>query len=83
MTRKEYLESILTVKQIEQINYAIKHKKPILITGSNGPTGKSTLATYLRQFGADVHEPHDMLTISLDKPLGDRRINNVLDTIED
>jgi hypothetical protein len=83
MTRREYVNSILTELQVIDIDYAISHKQSILIKGDCGSAnGKTTLANFLRKCGADVYEPDDMLVINMDKPL-ENIVQNVLDSIED
>ncbi|PRS08085.1 hypothetical protein C6W27_23025 [Bacillus paralicheniformis] len=45
------LPDYLTEKQKEEIIHAINTNKPILISGNQGPTGKTTLKNYLVEHG--------------------------------
>ena len=81
MTRKEYLESILTKQQIDDIQRAVNTNKPILIVGEQG-TGKTTLLRYLEAFSNHVYEPENMLEVVLDKPLT-AMDSKVLENLED
>jgi len=84
MRRKEYLESMLTKEQISILNQAVRHKRPILITSEcDTANGKSTLVKYLRESGAEVYEPHEMVIVNLDKKLENMVNYNILDTIVD
>jgi len=81
MTRDEYLNSILTKKQIGSIKWAIKHKQPILVDYTDSH-GKTTLCNYLRKLGAIVYEPHEMHVVEIHKDVQEL-IPNVLDMLED
>ncbi len=85
MTRKEYLESILTQNQIRDVEEAIKHGKLIMISGQHIATGKSTLLKYLESVGARAFEEYelkeDMFEIKLDKPL-EKMDFGILDKLE-
>ncbi len=81
MKRIEYLESILTKQQIEDIQRAINTDKPILIVGEQG-TGKTTLLRYLKAFSSHVYEQENMLEVVLDKPLT-AMDTKVLENLED
>lgn len=81
MTRKEYLESILTKQQIDDIQRAVNTNKPILIVGEQG-TGKTTLLRYLEAFSNHVYEPENMLEVVLDKPLK-AMDSKILENLED
>jgi uncharacterized protein YvpB len=81
MTREEFLNSILTKKQIADIKCAIKQKQPILIAHTNSH-GKTALREYLRKLGAIVYEPHEMHVVEIHKDVQEF-IPNVLDTLED
>ncbi len=55
---RNYLQSLLGERQTDAVVYAVAHRIPILVTGDETrPTGKSTLAEYLRAHGAAVSEP--------------------------
>ena len=81
MTREEFLNSILTKKQIADIKLARKHKQPILVDYTDCH-GKITLRNYLRKLGAIVYEPHEMHVVEIHKDVQEF-IPNVLDTLED
>ncbi|EGP7381726.1 hypothetical protein I0L81_001348 [Listeria monocytogenes] len=63
------LPDYLTPKQHNEINQAIKKKTPILITGKQGPTGKTALKNLLKKEGVVVFEQHDCLIIELNEIL--------------
>ena len=66
----EGLPSFLTDDQKEQIEYAIKENKPILVTGPQGPTGKTTLIRFLKESGITAYEEWECEFINLNVPLG-------------
>lgn len=55
----------LSQSQITHIKKAIHQKKPILVTGKSGPTGKTTLTKWLRDNGIEAYEKHEMEEIEL------------------
>ncbi|EAD4838441.1 hypothetical protein WN83_14270 [Listeria monocytogenes] len=63
------LPNYLTPKQHDDINQAIKKKTPILVTGKQGPTGKTTLTNLLKKEGAVVFEYHEFFIIELNEML--------------
>lgn len=69
MDFNNYLESLLGKGKANKIKAAIKAGTPILITGPQIPTGKSTLCEVLRKTGATVFEQHEMYEVTLNRPL--------------
>lgn len=59
------LPDFLTLKQKKQILKACKQGTPIIVTGLNGPTGKTTLIKCLRDQGFQAFETWECLTITL------------------
>ncbi|GAB2553469.1 hypothetical protein [Gracilibacillus alcaliphilus] len=64
----DYLQSILSDGEIENLKIAIEIGMPILVQGPQGPTGKSTFVKYLRERGVNASEKHEFMTFTLDKP---------------
>lgn len=67
----EGLPAFLNKDQKEQIESAIKENKPILVTGPQGPTGKTTLVRFLKENGIAAYEEWECEFINLIVPLGD------------
>lgn len=63
------LPDYLTKKQKEDINRAIKEKIPIIISGKQGPTGKTTLANILKEQGIIAYELWECQEIELNEKL--------------
>lgn len=63
------LPNYLTKEQLNAIKSAMKRKAPILVTGEQGPTGKTTLTDLLKDRGAIAFEPHECLIIDLNERL--------------
>ncbi len=63
------LPSFLSDDQKDQINSAVRKNKPILVTGSQGPTGKSTLVQFLKENGITAFEEWECERIDLTIPL--------------
>lgn len=74
---KSYLYSILSKKQVEEINTALKDGKTIIIKGPSGPTGKTTLKKILQKNGYRSVEEYETYAIILDKPIW--RAKNAVD----
>lgn len=60
------LPDYLSEEQQEDIILAIKKDKPIIISGEQGPTGKTTLANILKSCGIKAYEKWECLEIKLD-----------------
>ena len=58
--------NILDKSKTKKIEEAIKNKTPIIISGSPGPTGKTTLKNNLLELGAIVYEKWECLEIEID-----------------
>lgn len=69
MKWQEYLKSIMTDAQIEQLKEALQEGKVIEVTGPQVATGKSTLVQILHCFGYFVFEPHAVESIVLTTPI--------------
>ena len=64
------LPDYLTKKQKSDIKRAIKNNIPIIISGKQGATGKTTLMNLLKKQGIVTYELWECQEIKLDKPLG-------------
>ena len=71
MTLKTYLTKMLGKEDAKRVLYAMSHGQPILITGRQGATGKSTLREVLRRAGAPAFERWEMCEVDLSTPLED------------
>lgn len=71
MKEELVLPEFLNKKQKEQINFAIENDIPIIISGKQGPTGKTFLAKILRKNGALVYEEWECQFIKLDNSVFD------------
>lgn len=67
----KYLTSILSSSDIGRLEHAIEFRLPIIVTGVQGPTGKSALVKYLSQRGIyaveDLHAEKFALNKILEK----------------
>ncbi len=63
------LPDYLSEKQREDILLAIKKGTPIIISGKQGPTGKTTLANILKENGVTAYEKWECLEIELNNKL--------------
>ncbi|MDR7870332.1 MAG: hypothetical protein RIN55_05700 [Tissierellaceae bacterium] len=63
------LPDYLSVKQKEDIISAIKRDIPIIISGEQGPTGKTNLVNILRENGVTAYEKWECLEIELNDRL--------------
>lgn len=59
------LLALLTSRQQDAIDQAADEGRPILVTGPQGPTGKTTLTEALRAAGVTAYEPHEMEVVEL------------------
>ncbi|EGO2507199.1 hypothetical protein IL094_001734 [Enterococcus faecalis] len=56
----------LSASQKKQLQQAIELGKPVLIKGPQGPTGKTTIANFLRNQGVLAFEEWECVTLELD-----------------
>jgi Flp pilus assembly CpaF family ATPase len=63
------LPNYLSEEQREEIILAIKKGIPIIISGEQGPTGKTTLVNTLRENGITAYEKWECLEIELNDRL--------------
>lgn len=63
------LPHYLSKTQKAQINYAIKNDIPIIISGNQGPTGKTTLKNILQEGGVTAFEEWECQRIELNEYL--------------
>lgn len=67
---KEFiLPNYLSDKQKEDITLAMKEGTPIIISGKQGPTGKTTLANILKENGITAYEKWECFEIELNNKL--------------
>ncbi|MFC6261937.1 hypothetical protein [Levilactobacillus fujinensis] len=59
----------LTETQRRLIVSARKEKKPILVVGHQGPTGKTRLTKWLRENGVQAYEPFEMECLEIGKSI--------------
>lgn len=59
MNWQEYLKSIMTDEQIEQLREAMQLKRDFIVKGPQLPTGKSTLVQVLRALGYHAVEQQE------------------------
>lgn len=72
----QYLQSILSDKDIERLEQAINSSKPIIVQGTLGPTGKTTLVQYLKQFNHNHVVEYDLAEVfTLNQFLKERNPN--------
>lgn len=67
MRYEEFLKSVLTNKQIKELNSAVKQGKAIVIKGTAGATGKTTLRNVLIKKGYKAYEEYEILELELNK----------------
>lgn len=72
MTLKTYLTKMLGKEDAKRVLYAMDHGQPVLITGRQGATGKSTLCEVLRRAGTPAFERWAMCEVELSTPLEER-----------
>jgi len=68
----EYLYSMLPASEVKRLIDVLQgrtEKKAIVITGPQGPTGKTTLSEVLKKSGYPVFEAYQVHEIRLDKPI--------------
>lgn len=68
------LPDYLSEKQKEDIILAIKKGTPIIISGEQGPTGKTTLVNILRENGVTAYEKWECLEIELNDKFKSKNI---------
>ena len=66
---KEKLTSLVGEKTANDVRNAIANNKPIIVTGPQGPTGKTTLTNLINGNGGIAFEEFEVLTVRLDRPL--------------
>lgn len=76
-----YLISLLGKESAHEIVDAIQNQKTILIRGTQGPTGKTTLCRLLREHGIAAVEEKDVYEVILDTPLENRILHFDSETI--
>lgn len=69
MNLNEYLKSLLSDKKLKEVRAALKSGKTIIVSGKQGPTGKSTLVDVLRGNGYNAVEKFQTYDIELDKTI--------------
>ena len=69
MTGWQYLKSVLTEEQLQVVRFAQKYGFTIIVSGPQGPTGKTTVTRILRRLGIDACEKYLTIEIKVDKPL--------------
>ncbi|MCB6493112.1 hypothetical protein LI172_10490 [Coprococcus catus] len=69
MTGWQYLKKILTKEQMQAVRFAKKYGYTIIVSGPQGPTGKTTVTRILRKLGIDACEKYLTMEIEVDKPL--------------
>ncbi len=69
MELKEYLGELLGERESQNLLDAVSEGKTIIISGPNGPTGKSTLCSVLKRMGVPVAERKDVYEVSVHVPL--------------
>lgn len=72
----QYLQSILSDEDIERLEQAINSSKQIIVQGTLGPTGKTTLVQYLKQFNRNHVVEYDLAEVfTLNQFLKERNPN--------
>ena len=66
---KEKLTSLVGEKTANDVRNAIANNKPIIVTGPQGPTGKTTLTNLINENGGIAFEEFEILTVRLDRPI--------------
>lgn len=69
MTGWQYLKQILTKEQMQTVRFAKKYGYTIIVSGPQGPTGKTIVTRILRKLGIDACEKYLTMEIDVDKPL--------------
>lgn len=77
MNIREYLGTIMNDKEIRMLEEAIESGKTIIVTGAQGPTGKTTLKNVINQIGGKAIEEFEVHTVILNTPL-----NSPMSTLE-
>lgn len=67
----EYLKPLVSEETLDNMKFALDNNMPILIKGSQKPTGKTTLCNMLREYGVQAYEEFEMFTVELNKILVD------------
>ena len=67
----EYLKPLVSEETLDNMKFALDNNMPILIKGSQKPTGKTTLCNILREYGVQVYEEFEIFTVELNKILVD------------
>lgn len=66
----EHIKSLLDNQQLVQLAQSMKDKEQIIIiAGPQGPTGKTTLANYLKSQGYKAYEEWEVQKFYLNKKL--------------
>ena len=65
MELKTYLKDLLGDQESQKLIDAIAARKTIVISGPQGPTGKSTLCAVLRKAGASAVERMDVYEVTV------------------
>lgn len=69
MELKTYLKDLLGDQESQKLIDAIAARKTIVISGPQGPTGKSTLCAVLRKVGASAVERMDVYEVAVHDPI--------------
>lgn len=69
MDLKTYLTNLLGGQKAKRLLQAVSDGQPIIITGPQIATGKTTLCKVLRKAGAPVFEQWEVYEVNLSKPL--------------
>lgn len=69
MNFDEYLTSLLGKEEARKLKFALECGKTIIVTGEQGPTGKSVLEKVLNQKGYHAIEGFHTYTVELNKPI--------------
>ena len=67
----EYLKPLVSEETLDNMKFALDNNMPILIKGSQRPTGKTTLCNILREYGVQAYEEFEIFTVELNKILVD------------
>ena len=60
MTGWQYLKQILTKEQMQVVRFAKKYGYTIIVSGPQGPTGKTTVTRILRKLGRVAAVPKNL-----------------------
>ena len=69
MELNEYLKELLGERTAQELLGAAAEGRTIIISGPNGPTGKSTLCAVLKKAGVSAVERKDVYEVSVHIPL--------------